>query len=150
MNHDEIVILDFGSQYSHLIARRVRGNLFFSCLITRVQRLLRTFLLPCRCQGSDGKEESQGLGIHSVVLIVQGIIFSGGPCSVYEKDAPHVSEELWKFIEEKNIPLLGICYGLQEIAHHYGGVVASCDHREYGHAMVGVVKGLNSIYILVI
>lgn len=58
-----------------------------------------------------------------------------------------MSEELWKFIEEKEIPLLGICYGLQEIAHHYGGVVASCDHREYGHAMVGVVESLSGILL---
>ena len=64
---------------------------------------------------------------------------------MYEKDAPHVSEELWTFIEEKQIPLLGICYGLQEIAYHYGGTVAPCDHREYGHAQVGVVKGLSGI-----
>ena len=66
---------------------------------------------------------------------------------MYEKDAPHVSEELWKFIEEKQVPLLGICYGLQEIAHHYGGVVAPCDHREYGHAMVGIVKGLEGFFL---
>ncbi|KAK8816124.1 GMP synthase [Blastocystis sp. ATCC 50177/Nand II] len=121
MNHDEIVILDFGSQYSHLIARRVREfNVYcelFSCLV-------------------DAKVVMEKKNL-------KGIIFSGGPSSVYEKDAPHVSEELWKFIEEKNIPLLGICYGLQEIAHHYGGVVASCDHREYGHAMVGVVESLS-------
>ena len=62
---------------------------------------------------------------------------------MYEKDAPHVSEELWKYIEEKHIPLLGICYGLQEIAHHFGGTVASCDHLEYGHAMVGIVESLS-------
>lgn len=73
------------------------------------------------------------------------MIFSGGPSSVYEKDAPHVSEELWTFIEEKQLPVLGICYGLQEIADHYGGSVASCGHREYGPAEVRVVKDLSGI-----
>lgn len=71
------------------------------------------------------------------------MIFSGGPSSVYEKDAPHVSAALWKYIEESHFPLLGICYGLQEIAYHYGGTVAPCDHREYGHALVGIVDNLS-------
>ena len=62
---------------------------------------------------------------------------------MYEKDAPHVSEALWKYLEESGIPLLGICYGLQEIAHHYGGTVAPCARREYGHAMVGIVDSLS-------
>lgn len=62
---------------------------------------------------------------------------------MYEKDAPHVSEALWTYLEESHIPILGICYGLQEIAHHYGGTVAPCPRREYGHAMVGMVDSLS-------
>ena len=46
-------------------------------------------------------------------------------------------------VEESHLPLLGICYGLQEIAYHYGGTVASCEHREYGHALVGIVDNLS-------
>lgn len=58
-----------------------------------------------------------------------------------------MQEALWKYIEESKIPLLGICYGLQEIAHHYGGCVAPCDHREYGHAMVGIVDSLSGMQL---
>ena len=78
-----------------------------------------------------------------VEVKLQGVIFSGGPSSVYEKDAPHVSDALWKYLEESHLPLLGICYGLQEIAYHYGGSVAPCGHREYGHALVEVVDNLS-------
>ena len=53
-----------------------------------------------------------------------GIILSGGPSSVYEEGSPHVKQEVWDYIEANKIPVLGICYGMQEIAHIFGGQVS--------------------------
>ncbi|GAB5035368.1 gmp synthase [Nannochloropsis oceanica] len=90
VDRPQIAILDFGSQYSHLIARRVREiNVFcelYSCLV-----------------------KGEVLRKNQVV----GIILSGGPNSVYEKDSPHVDADVWAYIEEQSIPVMGICYGLQ-------------------------------------
>lgn len=109
----EIAILDFGSQYSHLIARRIREiHVFcelYSCLV-----------------------EVEALQAANVV----GIVLSGGPASVYESASPHVNPKVWAWIEEKQIPILGICYGMQEITSHYGGIVAPSDKREYGMSKV--------------
>lgn len=117
----QIAILDFGSQYSHLIARRVRElNVYcelYSCLVS-----------------------AEDLGKHEVVAV----ILSGGPSSVYEEGAPHVKEEVWKLIEERNIPVLGICYGMQELAHVFGGTVASGLKHEYGKSIVKRVEGCQS------
>ena len=120
----EIAILDFGSQYSHLIARRIREiHVFcelYSCLV-----------------------KVEALKAANVV----GIVLSGGPSSVYEADSPHVDPKVWEWIEEKKIPILGICYGMQEITNHYGGVVAPSAKREYGMSNVkklgqhGTAKG---------
>lgn len=66
-----------------------------------------------------------------------GIILSGGPYSVYDKDAPHLDPAIW----ELGVPVLGICYGLQEIAHNRGGKVVACEHREYGHATLEILHG---------
>ncbi|CAM9712568.1 unnamed protein product [Chrysoparadoxa australica] len=114
----QIAILDFGSQYSHLIARRVREmNVFcelFSCLV-KPEELKRNKIC--------------------------GIILSGGPHSVYEEGAPHLHPEVWQMIEERKLPVLGICYGMQEIAHAFGGKVASGLKREYGKAQVSHING---------
>lgn len=111
----QIAILDFGSQYSHLIARRVREfNVFcelYSCLVTAASL-----------------EENQ----------IVGIIFSGGPSSVYEEGSPHVDASVWKLIADKKLPVLGICYGMQELAHHFGGEVSPSTEREYGRAMLSL------------
>jgi GMP synthase (glutamine-hydrolysing) len=72
------------------------------------------------------------------------IILSGGPSSVYDEGAPHVSEGVWKLIEERNIPVLGICYGMQELAHVFGGKVEAGLKHEYGKAMVTRVEGCDS------
>ena len=113
LDRPQIAILDFGSQYSHLIARRVREMKvyceLYSCLV-----------------------EAQELAAHKIT----GIILSGGPNSVYEEGAPHVRQGVWDLINERSIPVLGICYGMQELAYVYGGKVAPGQEREYGKATV--------------
>ncbi|KAJ3274547.1 GMP synthase (glutamine-hydrolyzing), partial [Blyttiomyces sp. JEL0837] len=65
----------------------------------------------------------------------KGVVLSGGPYSVYDKDAPHLDPALW----DLKVPVLGICYGLQEIAHTLGGKVSPCDKREYGKAEIEIL-----------
>jgi GMP synthase (glutamine-hydrolysing) len=72
------------------------------------------------------------------------IILSGGPSSVYDEGAPHVAPDVWKLIEDRNIPVLGICYGMQELAHVFGGKVAAGLKHEYGKSFVKRVEGCNS------
>ncbi|KAJ2917562.1 hypothetical protein MD484_g2870, partial [Candolleomyces efflorescens] len=107
---DTILILDFGSQYSHLITRRCREHKVYA------------ELLPCTTK------------IKDIDFKPKGIILSGSPYSVYDKDSPHVDPAVF----ELGVPILGICYGLQEIAWNLGGEVTKCDHREYGFAMVKI------------
>jgi len=107
-----IVILDFGSQYTQLIARRIREFNVFSVV------------LPCTTSLDKVRE-----------LAPLGVILSGGPCSVYDADAPAADPAVLAM----GIPVLGICYGLQFIAHHLGGKVVSAPAREYGHAEVNVI-----------
>lgn len=117
----QVAILDFGSQYSHLIARRVRElHVYcelYSCLVT-----------------------ADELAKHELTAV----ILSGGPSSVYEEGAPHVAPGVWKVIEERKVPVLGICYGMQELAHVFGGKVAPGLKREYGKASVSRVEGCKS------
>jgi GMP synthase (glutamine-hydrolysing) len=107
--HETILILDFGSQYTQLIARRIRELGVFS----EIQ--------PYNVESSTLNKDK-----------IKGIIFSGGPSSVYGKDAPRISGE----ILTKGIPILGICYGLQLIMHLSGGSVQKAERREYGHAQL--------------
>jgi GMP synthase (glutamine-hydrolysing) len=109
-----IVILDFGAQYSQLIARRIREQNVFSVV------------LPCTAS----LEEIKGYQ-------PKGIILSGGPSSVYDKDAPPADPGVLSL----GVPVLGICYGLQFMAHALGGKVRPADKREYGHATVEVLDG---------
>ena len=111
--HQSIVILDFGSQYTQLIARRIREMKVFSVV------------LPCTATVDE-------------VLAYRpaGLILSGGPCSVYDPDAPPADPHLL----QQGIPVLGICYGLQFITHTMGGQVRSAARREYGHAEVSLVQ----------
>lgn len=121
LDRPQVAILDFGSQYSHLIARRVREmNVYcelYSCLVS-----------------------IEELAPHNLTAI----ILSGGPNSVYEEGAPHVSQAIWDMIKEREIPILGICYGMQELAHVFGGKVAPGQEREYGKAMVKRNDGCDS------
>jgi GMP synthase (glutamine-hydrolysing) len=107
-----IVILDFGSQYTQLIARRIRELDVFSVV------------LPCTAPLERVLE-----------LRPKGIILSGGPSSVYDEDAPKADAA----VLGTGLPTLGICYGLQFMTHHLGGHVAPAAAREYGHAEVEVV-----------
>ena len=109
MDTQTIVILDFGSQYTQLIARRIREQNVFSVV------------LPCTAPLAE---------IQAYKPI--GIILSGGPSSVYDADAPAADPALLKL----DSPMLGICYGLHFIVHHMGGKVRTAPKREYGHAEV--------------
>ncbi len=104
---DKILILDYGSQYTQLIARRVRENKVYS------------EIYPCTVTIKKIKEFKP-----------KGIILSGGPASVYDKGAPLCDKELF----ELGIPMLGICYGMQLMTHMLGGKVARAAKREYGQA----------------
>jgi GMP synthase (glutamine-hydrolysing) len=75
---------------------------------------------------------------------ITAIILSGGPNSVYDSDAPHLSNQVWELITERKIPVLGICYGMQELAHTFGGCVSPGLKREYGKAFVSRVEGCTS------
>jgi GMP synthase (glutamine-hydrolysing) len=108
-----IVVLDFGSQYTQLIARRIREQNVFSVV------------LPCTAKLQEIR------GYNPV-----GIILSGGPCSVYDVDAPPADPEVLNL----GLPVLGICYGLQFMTHTLGGTVHAASKREYGHAEVSVLE----------
>jgi GMP synthase (glutamine-hydrolysing) len=114
-----IVILDFGAQYTQLIARRIREQNVFSAV------------LPCTAS----LEEIQA---YKPI----GIVLSGGPCSVYDADAPPADPK----VLDLGLPVLGICYGLQFITHHLGGKVRAADKREYGHADVQIVDEKNALF----
>ncbi|MGH2350700.1 MAG: glutamine-hydrolyzing GMP synthase, partial [Chloroflexota bacterium] len=109
---ETIVVLDFGSQYSRLIARRVRECRVY-CEV-----------LPWDVPAEDVR-----------ALSPKGLILSGGPSSVYEPGAPTLPE----VVLELGVPVLGICYGMQLLAHRLGGRVEPGDRREYGHATVQVL-----------
>jgi GMP synthase (glutamine-hydrolysing) len=107
-----IVILDFGSQYTQLIARRIREQSVFSVV------------LPCSASIAEIQSH------HPI-----GLILSGGPCSVYDADALPADPGILAL----GLPVLGICYGLQFITYHLGGKVRPADKREYGPAHVSLV-----------
>lgn len=111
--HQKIVILDFGSQYTQLIARRVRETGVYS------------EIHPCTLSA----DEVGALNPH-------GLILSGGPCSIYDDAAPQFDPELMRLQREDGslVPILGICYGLQAMAHYLGAEVAQATRREFGRA----------------
>jgi GMP synthase (glutamine-hydrolysing) len=107
--HELILVLDFGSQYTQLIARRVR-EIGVYCEIVPFNTL------PEAVAGRP----------------LRGVIFSGGPSSVYEEGAPH-ADRAWL---ESGVPVLGICYGFQHLAYFLGGKVEPSARREYGRALL--------------
>lgn len=113
MVHDTIIILDYGSQYSQLIARRVReANVFCRLFSWRTEAAEVMALEP------------------------KGFILSGGPNSVYDPGAPVLPD----YVLESGRPVLGICYGMQLLAHRLGGRVSGSPHREYGPARLEVIR----------
>ncbi|MEM4445539.1 MAG: glutamine-hydrolyzing GMP synthase, partial [Thermofilum sp.] len=123
--HDAVLVLDFGSQYSHLIARRVREQGVYSEILPH----------------DVGVEEIESL---SARFNVKGIVLSGGPASVLDEGAPGIDAR----ILELGLPVLGICYGHQLLARIAGGRVGPAEKKEYGATYVtiekpvGVLKGL--------
>jgi len=107
---DKIIVLDFGSQYSHLICRRIREFSVYAELVP--------FDIPI--------EKLRQMN-------PKGVIFSGGPSSVYNKDSPRPDSEIF----EMNLPLLGICYGHQLIVDNFGGKVKR-SNKEYGHSTLTI------------
>jgi GMP synthase (glutamine-hydrolysing) len=107
--HDSIAILDFGSQYAQLIARRVREAAVYS------------ELFPWDAPASQ-----------VLALSPKGFILSGGPSSVYEPGAPHIPA----YVLDSGLPILGICYGMQALTQALGGRVAPAAEREYGPAQL--------------
>ena len=105
---DGIIVVDFGSQYTHLIARRIRELMVYSEIV------------PASATWERATQR----------VNPKGVILSGGPASVYDADAPIIPN--WVF--EQELPILGICYGMQAMVHQLGGQVASGTVREYGHA----------------
>ena len=118
---EKVIIVDFGSQYSQLIARRIREMEVY-CEITH---------------------EIDVDAIKSGREKVKGIIFSGGPASVYEEGAPTVNKEVF----ELGLPILGICYGMQLITHLNGGKVEKAESREFGKAILEVLEPQNDLLV---
>ncbi len=120
MQHELILILDFGSQYTQLIARRVREQGVY-CEIVPFHFAVEKII-----------ERNP-----------KGVILSGGPNSVYETDAPQISAD---FYEQITAPILGICYGMQLLAKDLNGEVSPSDKREYGHAKLRRLSGKTELF----
>ncbi|ACF13582.1 GMP synthase, large subunit [Chloroherpeton thalassium ATCC 35110] len=110
---NSVIVLDFGSQYTQLIARRIRELGIYS------------EILPYHTSAEALRERNP-----------KALILSGGPTSVYDAFAPMPDEKIY----ELDIPILGICYGLQAIAKHFGGEVAASPKREFGRAQMNIVR----------
>jgi GMP synthase (glutamine-hydrolysing) len=108
-----IVVLDFGGQYTQLIARRIREQQVFSAI------------LPCTASLEEIRAQEP-----------VGIVLSGGPSSVYDKDAPVCDRRTL----DLGVPVLGICYGMQWLAHSLGGTVERAARREYGRAELDIER----------
>ena len=111
MEKELILIIDFGGQYNQLIARRVREQNVYCEVV------------PYTISIEKIKEKNP-----------KGIIFTGGPSSIYTEDAPKCTEDIFNL----NIPILGICYGMQYMAYTLGGQVKKADKREYGQMSVNL------------
>jgi len=112
MKSQKVAVLDFGSQYTQVIARRIRECNVYSKIF------------PCTVSAETLREEG-----------IQGLILSGGPASVLKENSPMPD----KGVFDLGVPILGICYGVQLIAHLLGGEVARSDRREYGHGTLRTV-----------
>src|ERR671931_1918622 len=111
--HSKILILDFGSQYTQVIARRIR---------------------ECQVYSEIMRFDTPAADV--AALQPKGLILSGGPASVYDKGAPQIDPEVFSL----GVPVLGICYGLMLLAHHLGGQVVFTGRREYGAGVLHIAK----------
>ena len=114
-----ILVLDFGSQYTQLIARKLRESGVY-------------------CEVVPYSEDIEAIKARKP----QGIIFSGGPASVYVEDAYKPDEGIW----DLGLPIMGICYGMQLITQHFGGEVIPADHHEYGKAKLKIANADSPIF----
>src|SRR6476620_4745599 len=112
-SHDKILIVDFGSQVTQLIARRVREEGVYSEIVP-----------------------FQNAAAAFAAMKPRGVILSGGPASVLDKDAPLAPQAIY----EAGVPVLGICYGEQAMAQQLGGKVEGGNQREFGRAEVTVTE----------
>jgi GMP synthase (glutamine-hydrolysing) len=112
--HSKILILDFGSQYTQVIARRIRELQVYSEVV----------------RFDISADEVRAAAPN-------GLILSGGPASVYENGAPQIDPQIFSL----GVPALGICYGMQQMAHHLGGAVEFSARREYGSGMLHITDG---------
>jgi GMP synthase (glutamine-hydrolysing) len=120
MQQTQIIILDFGSQYTQLLARRIREqNILAEVIDFNISKAELT------------KYPN-----------LKGIILSGGPASVYEEEAYTVEKELL----EAGFPVLGVCYGLQLITHLFGGTVEAADQQEFGKAKLVIDVSDNALF----
>src|SRR4030042_5711804 len=115
---ERIIILDFGSQYTQLIARRIRELQVYAEIV------------PYYYPVEDIAKEKP-----------VAIILSGGPSSTYDKNAPHAAEEIFSL----NIPILGICYGLYQVVRAFNGSIDRASFKEYGRAMIDI-KGSSPLF----
>ena len=114
---DTIIVIDFGGQYTHLITRRIRDLGVYA------------EILPF------------DVGIERIKQIVpKGIVFSGGPGSVYEENGPGLPKEFFHYTFEKKIPVLGICYGHHLIMHLQGGKIEPKETKEYGKTILTIIE----------
>jgi GMP synthase (glutamine-hydrolysing) len=113
MKQVPILVLDFGSQYTQLIARKLRESGVY-------------------CEVVPYREDIESIKARDP----KGIILSGGPASVYAKDAYKPNDDIW----DLNIPIMGICYGMQLITQHFGGEVVPATHHEYGKANLSITN----------
>ncbi|WP_185878013.1 glutamine-hydrolyzing GMP synthase [Blattabacterium cuenoti] len=117
---ESIIILDFGSQYSHIISRRIRDIGIYTIL----------------CE--------HNISVSNIIYKQpKGIILSGGPFSVYNKNYPSI----YKNILELNIPILGICYGMQLISYLFGGIIKSSKNKEYGKSYLSIIDRKNPLFL---
>jgi len=114
---EKIIILDFGGQYCHLIARRVRDLGVYSEIVP--------FDIDI--------EKLREIG-------PKGIILSGGPSSVYEEGSPQLAKDFYSYISGEKVPILGICYGLHLIIHQLGGKIEAHESKEYGKTQLKIMN----------
>ena len=118
MNRQTVAILDFGSQYTQLIARRVRELDVYSEILSN----------------SVSSNELRDKNVSAIIL-------SGGPSSVFMNDAPTINSDIF----DLGVPVLGICYGMQLMVKHFGGIVHQEKQGEYGKSNINIDQSNNKI-----